>query len=157
MESKGELKKIGIKKSTCYYFKGIIRAWDRYIDIDFSGISLDEKLYKEKYENILVYDISYKTSAKPFRIRYDEIDGFIKIYTATRYLVLLDRGWFDGICDRIKYVMSEKISITDSINHNLGRIKIYSHKSLHAEKILTFQMPLSQLCRNIDHCNIQLR
>ena len=30
-------------------------------DIDFNDVLLDEKLYKEKYENILIYDISYKT------------------------------------------------------------------------------------------------
>ena len=38
-------------------------------------ILLDEKLY----ENIWIYDISYKTSAgaRPLRIRFDKIDGFI--------------------------------------------------------------------------------
>ena len=37
------------------------------------------------------YEISYKTfmGAKPLRIRFDEIDGFIKIYDGIRYLVLL--------------------------------------------------------------------
>ena len=30
-----------------------MRAWDRDINIDFSDILLDEKLYIEKYENIL--------------------------------------------------------------------------------------------------------
>ena len=72
MESKGELKKIDIKNH-------LIRFWDG--DIDFSDILLGQKLYKEKYENILIYDISYKTStgAKPLRIRFDKIDGFIKV------------------------------------------------------------------------------
>ena len=65
MESKDELKDIDIKKRTCYYFDDIIRFWDG--DIDFSDILLDENLYKEKYEHILIFDISYKTStgAKP--------------------------------------------------------------------------------------------
>ena len=55
----------------CYYFDDIMRAWDRDVDIDFSDVLLDEKLYKEKYENIFIYDISYKTSTgtKPLRIR----------------------------------------------------------------------------------------
>ena len=34
-----------------------MRAWDRDIDVDFSGVLLDEKLYKAKNENILIYDI----------------------------------------------------------------------------------------------------
>ena len=32
------------------------------------------------------------------------------------YLALFDYGWFDTICDRIKYLISEKCAITDSIN-----------------------------------------
>ena len=72
MESKNEVKGVDIKNLTCYYFDDIIRFWDR--DIDFSGILLDETLYKEKYENIFIYDISHKTStgAKPLRIRFDK-------------------------------------------------------------------------------------
>ena len=57
----------------------MIRFWDR--DLDFNDTLLDEKLYKEKYENILIDDISYKTSTgtKPLRIRLDKIiDGYIK-------------------------------------------------------------------------------
>ena len=66
-----------------------MRVWETYIDNDFSGILLDVKLYKEKYDNILIYDISYKTStgAKQLRIRYDKINGFIKIHNGIRYLI----------------------------------------------------------------------
>ena len=48
---------------------------------------------KKKSKNILIYDISYKTStgAKPLRIRYNEIYGFIKIHNKIRYLVLFDK------------------------------------------------------------------
>ena len=70
------------------------------------------------------------------RIRYDEIDGFIKIHNKARYLVLFDE-WCDKICDRIKYLISKNIGITDSINHNFGRIIIDSYDSLPIEKILT--------------------
>ena len=57
----------------------------RVVDIDFDNILLDEKPYKT-YENILIYDILYKNfmSAKPLRIRFDEIDGFIKNYDGIR-------------------------------------------------------------------------
>ena len=121
-----------------------MKAWDRDIDIDFSVILLEEKLYKEKYENILIYDISNKTltSAKPLRIRYDKMDGFIygfiKIHDGISYLVLFDCGWFDKICDRIKYLISYKNGITDSNNHNFSKIRIDSNNYLPFEKILTF-------------------
>ena len=71
-------------------------TWDIDIDTDFSSISLDKKLYKQKNKNIVVYDISYKTptGAKPLRIRFDKIDGFVKIHNKIRYLVLFD-NWCD--------------------------------------------------------------
>ena len=54
-----ELKKISLKNRACYYFDEVIKIED----FDFGNILLDEKLQ----ENILVYDISYKTliGAKP--------------------------------------------------------------------------------------------
>ena len=44
----------------------------RIIDINPRYILLDEK----KYENILIYDISYKSfmGSIPLRIRFDEVD-----------------------------------------------------------------------------------
>ena len=73
MESKDELKEIDIKNCTYYSFNDVIRFRDRHID--FSDILLDEKLYKEKYENILICDTSYKTltGANPLRIRFYKI------------------------------------------------------------------------------------
>ena len=53
METKDELKEIDIKNRTCYYFDDLIRFLDR--NIDFSNTLLDEKLKKEKYENILIH------------------------------------------------------------------------------------------------------
>ena len=51
-------------------------------DFDSGIILLDEK----PHENILIYDISYRTliGAKPLRIRLDKIDRFIKVYDGTR-------------------------------------------------------------------------
>ena len=59
MESKDELKEIQNYNSACYFFDDRIGVREK--DIDFNDVLLDEKLYKEKYENILIYDISYKT------------------------------------------------------------------------------------------------
>ena len=50
MQSKDELKEIDIKNLARYYFDDIIKE----IDINFSDILLDEKLYKD----ISIYDIS---------------------------------------------------------------------------------------------------
>ena len=63
MKSKNELIEIDIKNRVCYYFDDIING----TKINFSHILLDKNLY----ENISVYNISYKTptSPKPLRIR----------------------------------------------------------------------------------------
>ena len=53
--------------------------------------------------------------------------------------MLFDYGLFDKICDKIKYILSEKSGITDSINHNFGKMRIDSYNSLRIEKGLTFQ------------------
>ena len=66
----------------------------------------------------MIYDISYKTSigAKPLHIRFDEIDGFIKINDKIRYLALFDYSYCEKICDKIEYLITGKSGITDSIN-----------------------------------------
>ena len=94
----------------CYYFDDIIKD----IGIKFSNALLDKKLN----ENISVYDISNKTSAgpKPLCVRFDKIDGFIRVCGEEfRHLVWFDCGWFDQICDKIKYLISERSGITDNI------------------------------------------
>ena len=62
------------------------------------------------YENILVYNISYKTliGAKPLRIRFDRIDGFIRVYDGNRYLVLFGAAKYDPIYNRIRYKSNSK-------------------------------------------------
>ena len=57
-----ELKQVWIKNCTCYYFDDIIKIKDFKFDI-----LLDEK----SYENVLIFDVSYKTliGSKPLRIR----------------------------------------------------------------------------------------
>ena len=73
------------------------------------------------------------------RIRFDKIDGFIRVRGCEfRHLVLFYYGLFDNIYDKIKYLIREKGSITDNINHNFGKIRIDSYNSLPIEKILTF-------------------
>ena len=71
-------------------------------------------------------------------IRFDNIDRFVKIHNKIRYLVLFDYSYCDKICDKIKYLLSEKSGIADSINHNFVRIRIDSYDSLPIQKTLTF-------------------
>ena len=64
-------------------------------------------------------------------IRLDKIDGFIRVRGGEpTHLVLFDNGLFDKVFNKIKYVISEKYGITDSINHNFGKIGIDSYNSL---------------------------
>ena len=79
-------------------------------------------MYKGNHENILVYDISYKTStgAKSMRFRLDKIDRFNKVHIRITYLVLFDYGWCDEIYNNIKYLVSEKSGITYSTNNNFA-------------------------------------
>ena len=61
------------------------------IDV-FDNILIDEKSHKNIF-------ISYKNliDSKPLRIRFDKIDGFIRIYNGTRYLTLFGSEIFDAI------------------------------------------------------------
>ena len=73
-----DLTEINFKNCTCSYFNDIIKIKD----FDFGNILLDEK----SYENIFVYEFSYKNliGARPLRIRIDKVDGFIRVYDGTR-------------------------------------------------------------------------
>ena len=122
-----------ISKIVCYYFDDIIKD----IYIYFSDILLDKKLY----ENISVYEISYKIlmGLKPLCIRFDKIDWFIRVRAGEfRYIVIFDHRLFGKICDKIKDLISEKSGITNNINHNSEKIRTDSYNSLPIEKILIF-------------------
>ena len=79
-------------------------------DFDLENILRDEK----SHENILIYDISYKTliGPKPLQIRFDKTDVFITIYDGSKYLVLLGFEKYDIIYNRIRYLISLKSNIT---------------------------------------------
>ena len=131
MES-NEFEKVLIKNCTCYYFDDT----NKLEDFDINNILIDEKSHK----NILIYDISYKTliGSKPLRIRFDKIDGFIRIYDGTRYLTLFGSEKCDAIYDRIRYLISLKSGITYIFSHYFAKIKVDSYDSLPIEKTLTF-------------------
>ena len=79
----------------------------------------------------MVYDVSYKTLTvtKPLRIRFDEVDGLIRVYGVTRYLVSFGPEIYDAINNRNRYLINQKSGITHVFSHSYARIKIDSYNS----------------------------
>ena len=79
-----EFLKVCIENRMCYYSDDIIK----FEDFDFDNILIDKK----SLENILIYDVSYKTliETNPLHISFDKIDGIIRIYNGNRYWTLFD-------------------------------------------------------------------
>ena len=74
-------------------------------------MTLDNILFDEKScEKFLVHKISYKTliDTKSLRTRFDKMDGFIRVYDRTRYVVLFGRGKKDFNYNRIRYFIGVK-------------------------------------------------
>ena len=86
----------------------------------------------------MIYDISHNTliDPKPLRIRFDKIDGFIRIYNGTIYLTLFGSEKYYAICNRIRYFISLKRGITYIFPYYFPKINGNSYDSLPIEKIL---------------------
>ena len=68
--------------------------------------------------------------SKCLRIRFDKIDGFIRIYDGTRYFTLFGSEKYDAIYERIRYFISLKSSITYISSHCFAKIKLDSYDFL---------------------------
>ena len=71
----------------------------------------------------LVYDSSYKTLfiSKSWHVRFDEVDGFIRVYDRIRYSTLLPPEKTAVIYNRISYLVTpppQKKIIIITINNN---------------------------------------
>ena len=75
--------------------------------------------------------------AKPLRISFYKVDRVIRVYDATRYLVLFGPEKYDALSDRIRYLRGQKSCIVYVISHNYARVKIGSDEILPLERILT--------------------
>ena len=107
-----------------YYFDEIIKG----TKINFSNSLLDKKKIQKT-----------PPGWKQLCIRFDKIDGFILYLDGKiEHLTSLDHGLFKKICNKIKYPISKKGGITNSINHNFGKIRIVSMNYFSVRKILTF-------------------
>ena len=87
----------------------------------------------------MLYDISYKNlfGLKPLCIRFDEVDGFIRVYDGIRCLALFAPEKSDAVYNTISYLVSQKSGVTYVFSHNYAKIKIDFYDSLPPEKILT--------------------
>ena len=61
---------------------------------------------------------------RPMRIRFDKIDGFIRLYERTRHLVLFDREKYYTIYNSIGYFINTEKGITLVLSHNYAGIKV---------------------------------
>ena len=98
--------RVVLKDCTCYQFNDIIKLED--FDIDNILIN------KKSHENILIYDTPYKTliDTKPFHIRFDKIDRFIRIYDGARCLALFGSEKCIFTYNRTKCLISLQNGIT---------------------------------------------
>ena len=74
-------------------------------------------------ENIIIYDVSYKTptGTKSLRIMFDKVDGFIRVYDGNKYRVLVCNERSNAIYDRIRYLIELKSGITYVSSHNYAK------------------------------------
>ena len=84
--------------------------------------------------------ITYKTliGAKPLRIRFNNVDAFIRFYDGTRSLVLFDPEKYYAIYNRIRYFICQKKYHYTCFSYNYVRMKVNSYNFLSLENKLTF-------------------
>ena len=59
-------------------------------------------------------NISYRTliDPKPLHIRFNKVDGFIRVYNGTKYIILFGLKIYDAIYIRIRYLIGLKSGTT---------------------------------------------
>ena len=97
--------------------------------MNFKKFVLDEKVCNTwKFTSkSLIYEISYKTliGPKPLLIRFDKINGYIRIYGGIRHLKLIGSEKYDAFYNRIRYITSLKSSIIYVFSHYYTKIKVH--------------------------------
>ena len=76
--------------------------------------------------------------AKPLRIMFDKLDGFIRDYDGTKYLVLFSTEKYDVTFDWNKYLIGLKSRIKYVFSHNYAKIKIDSDDDFLFEENIDF-------------------
>ena len=107
--------------------------------------------------------------AKPVDILFNKIDGFIRDYDGTKYLALFSLEKYDGIYDRIRYLIGLKVVLHLFFSYNHAKTKIDSDDDWPLEELLTlhnviiliksvFNKDQNHCCYNIvlQECSYQL-
>ena len=107
-------------------------------DIDLDNILLDER----SYQNILIYDVAYKTAydAKTLHNIFDKEDGYIREYVGTKYVALFDSDEkIERYFDRIRYLIMLKSNVSDIYSYKYTEVKVNSDDDLRLEKMLNMR------------------
>ena len=62
-------------------------------------------------------------------IRFNKIDGSVRVYDGTRYLLSFGSEKYDFIYDRIRYIIGVKGGITYVVSHSYSKINVDSYGS----------------------------
>ena len=76
-------------------------------------------------------------------IRFNKIDGFIRVYDETTYLVLFWGEKYDFIYKKARYLKGVKSGISYIFSPNYAKSKVDSYDSLTLEKVLPFHKVLT--------------
>ena len=76
--------------------------------------------------------------AKFWRIRFDKIHGFIRVFVWTRYLIFFSPEKCDAVYNRIKHIIRQESIIMYVFSKHYRKIKVDSYDSLPAEKNMGF-------------------
>ena len=90
MDSNAKLKEINIKNRTCYYFDDMIKIED----FDFDVLFGEKKFYG-------LWHIIQRHLSKTLLVRFDKVDGIIRVFDGASYLVLFGGEKYDFIYNRV--------------------------------------------------------
>ena len=71
-------------------------------------------------------------------IKFNKIDGFVRVYDGTRYIVLFGAEKYDSIYNKVRYYIGIKGGTTYVFSHNYARFKVDSYDFLLLEKTFNF-------------------
>ena len=72
--------------------------------------------------------------AKFWRIRFDKIHGFIRVFVWSRYLIFFSPEKCDAVYNRIKHIIRQESIIMYVFSKHYRKIKFDSYDSLPAEE-----------------------
>ena len=63
-------------------------------------------------------------------IRFSKVDGSVRVYDGTRYLVLFNLAKLDAIYYGLRYLIGLKSGIANIFSYNFGKVRINSDDDL---------------------------